>query len=144
MIVVDTNVFSELMRTEPDAGVVGWYARRDVSSRLAISAVSVAEILAGIETMDDGRRRRNLADRTAAAIEQQYDTRILPFDGNAAPAYATIRARCRRAGRPIDALDAQIAAICLVNDATLATRNARDFAGCGIRVVNPWEAASGD
>jgi len=139
MIVVDTNVVSELMRAEPDARVIAWHERPDVSTRLAITAISVAELFAGIETMDDGRRRRLLLDRTESALSTQYERRVLTFDVDAARAFAVIRAARRRAGLPVAALDAQIAAICLVHDATLATRNVRDFAGCGIRVVNPWE-----
>lgn len=139
MIVVDTDVFSELIRARPDPHVVEWYERPEVSRRLAITAVNVAELLAGIEAMDDGHRRRHLAERTEAALAQEYGGRTLPFDDRAARCYAMIHAARRRAARPIDPLDAQIAAICLAHDATLATRNVRDFAGCGIRVVNPWE-----
>jgi predicted nucleic acid-binding protein len=140
MIVVDTNVFSELMRSEPDRRVISWYQHSDIVPQLAITAISVAELFAGIETMDDGQRRRLLADRTESALSDQYGRSVLPFDATAARAYALIRGVRRRAGLPISAFEAQIAAVCMAHDATLATRNVRDFAGCGIRVVNPWEA----
>lgn len=138
MIVVDTNVVSEASRIVPDARVDGWFKRR-VGEELYVTATVAAELYFGIERMPPGRRRTTLSSRIGLILDQYFDDRITPFDDAAARAYATIQAIRRRSGRPISMGDAQIAAVCLVHDATLATRNTRDFQECGIRLVNPWE-----
>ncbi|MFT4029708.1 MAG: PIN domain-containing protein [Protaetiibacter sp.] len=99
----------------------------------------LAELLTGLE-LEPPSQKRSARERHLDHIFELFVGRILPFDEGAARAYPTIVATRRRAGRVISVPDAQIAAVCLVHDATLATRNVRDFAGCGIRVVNPWAA----
>jgi toxin FitB len=138
MIVLDTNVVSELMRKSPAETVVQW-VNRHAAKRLHVTAITQAEILHGILLLPRGKRRAAIAAAAAAMFEEDFHGRILPFGSDAAAMYAVIAAERRSAGRPISAFDAQIAAIVRANGATLATRNVRDFAGCGIDVVNPWK-----
>ena len=137
MIVLDTNVLSEIMRPEPDPAVAAWISARPASS-LFTTAVTQAEILYGVRLLPSARRR----SRLEAAIDDMFRTdfagRVLPFDQAAAHAYAEIAVARRRAGRPISQFDAQIAAIARSRDAGVATRNIADFEGCGIGVIDPW------
>ncbi|TAM70692.1 MAG: type II toxin-antitoxin system VapC family toxin [Microbacteriaceae bacterium] len=137
MIVVDTNAVSEAARGVPDTNVDDWFDHR-IGDELYVTATIMAELCFGIELMPLGRRRSTLQSRIDLVLGQYFADRVLPFDGMAARAYATIHATRRRSGCPMSMADAQIAATCLVNGATLATRNVCDFQGCGIRLVNPW------
>lgn len=138
MIVLDTNVISELMRSKPDEGVLEWTAEQPMAG-LFTTALTQAEIFYGLALLPKGRRR----DKLIAAAEPMFDVdlegRVLPFDSSAAQAYADIAIARKRAGHPISQIDAQVAAIVRSRGARLATRNVRDFNGCGITVVNPWE-----
>ena len=136
MIVVDTNVVSELMKAEPSARVEAW-ARRHPASELRLTAITVAEVLYGIERLPRGRRKTAIR-RAATEVFGRFAEQILPFDAHAAPYYAEIVDGRDRLGAPISGYDAQIAAICRVHGATLATRNMKDFHHVGIDVVNPW------
>jgi len=136
MILIDTNVVSELMNTD-GAAIAPWLADVETSS-LFLTTVTRAEIRYGLERMPDGRRRANLEARAELVFQGAVD-RTLSFDSRAADAFGRISADRDRAGRPISTADAQIAAIALVHRAALATRNVRDFEGVGLRVVNPWE-----
>lgn len=140
MIVLDTNVLSELMRPVPEPRVVDWLDAQETTS-VAITAITVAEILYGIERLADGRRKRSLAAAAAAMFEEDFAGRILAFDGEAAIHYAERVAAGEQAGRAVHMADAQIAAICLRHQAALATRNVRDFESLGVKLVNPWEIA---
>lgn len=137
MIVVDTNVLSELMRSEPHAAVFAWTAAQPRSS-LYTTSVNVAEILYGIAALPPGRRRSMLADLAGAMFAEDFTGRILPFDDAAAARYAEIVVSRRQQGRPIEAFDAQIAAVALVACADLATRDIGGFAGCGLNLIDPW------
>ncbi|MBQ1017275.1 type II toxin-antitoxin system VapC family toxin [Micromonospora sp. D93] len=140
MIVLDTNVVSELMRSEPASVVVGWLQRRS-GDALYTTTVTVAEIRYGIARLPDGRRRESLrqaADEIFAAFPRQ----VLPFDLAAANAYADIVAGRESLGSPIDGFDAQIAAICRSQAATLATRNGKDFTDTGIAIIDPWHGTA--
>lgn len=137
MIVLDTNVVSVMM-TGSDDRVRGWLAGQDADA-LCTTTITVAEVEFGIAKLPEGQRRRVLADQ-AARVWDAFPDFAIPFDARAAYAYAEVRARRRHAGRPIAALDAQIAAICVVHRATLATRNTKDFEGTGVEVVDPWSA----
>jgi predicted nucleic acid-binding protein len=106
---------------------------------LYTTSVSKAEILYGIAVLPEGRRRLALAAAAAAMFADDFEGRVLPFDEAAAAHYAEIVAARRHEGRPIEAFDAQIAATARVANAGLATRDSRDFAGCGLTLVNPWE-----
>lgn len=137
MIIVDTNVLSELMKPAPDSAVRDWVRAQD-AEELHTTSISLAEIRYGIERLPSGRRKdllRTTADEVFAAFEDQ----VLPFDAAAAQPCATIVTTRNEAGLPIDGFDAQIAAICSVHQGTLATRNLKDFRGTGIRLTNPWE-----
>lgn len=137
MILLDTNVISELMRTEPARIVLDWFGQHD-SADLFISAVTEAELRSGVAILPEGQRRDRLQLALDAMIDQDFQTRVLPFDSPAAKAYADITARRRAAGRPIAEADCQIAAIARAMGAPVATRNLKDFDGCGIRLINPW------
>jgi len=137
MIVLDTNVLSELLRPAPEARVLAWLDAQPPAS-LFTSAVTQGEILYGIRLLPDGQRRKKLWDAAVAIFNEDFAGRVLSFDGDAAGVYAEIGASRRAVGRPISQFDATIAAITRSRGASLATRNAKDFEGCGIDVVNPW------
>ncbi len=136
MIILDTNVVSELMRTTPDPVVVAW-ARAQPPELVHTSALTVAEVGYGIARLPPGRRRQLLA-ATAEQVFTAFPGRVLPFDAAAAAAYGDVVTTRERAGTPISALDAQIAAITRAHDAALATRNTNDFTGLELDLVNPW------
>jgi predicted nucleic acid-binding protein len=137
VIVLDTNVISEVFRPQPDPNVVAWL--ESLSGDVAITAITLAELLAGVRRMPDGQRRVALAARIESAVDPYRQSRaVLAFDDEAAGHYAEIFAARERAGLPISMADAQIAAICRSNDAVCATRNTKDFAGTGIELVDPW------
>jgi toxin FitB len=137
MLVFDTNVVSELMKATPDEVVLNW-ALAHRSYGMYTTAITVAEIRLGIDRLPDGRRKMLLSEAAGDAFTKFADT-ILPFDAVAAVLYPRVVMGRTRAGLPIDEADARIAAICRVVDATLATRNTKDFAETGLKLVNPWE-----
>ena len=139
MILLDTNVLSELLRPVPEPGVLGWLERQPAMS-IYTTTVTQAEILLGVAVMPAGKRRNQLAAAVAAIFAEDFMDRVLPFDGDAAAAFADIVAARRSLGTPISQFDAMIAALARSRGAQLATRNVRDFAHCGIDVVNPWQA----
>jgi len=142
MIVLDTNVVSELMRRRPEAAVLEWIDGERPSD-LAITAVTAAELLHGVARLPNGARRRRLAAAVDGMLVEDFAGRLLPFDGAAAVHYAQLVAARERAGRPIAVADGQIAAICRHYGAALATRNVRDFAATGVEVLDPWTARAG-
>lgn len=137
MFVVDTNVVSELMRAGPDPRVLQWFADRS-ADEMYLTAINEAELRTGAAIMPEGKRRDSLMALIDAMISEDFAGRVLPFDSNAARAYAEISLARRRAGRPILDADCQIAAIALACGATITTRNVADFEGCGIPILNPW------
>jgi toxin FitB len=137
MIVLDTNVVSELLRPTPAPEVEAWLAAQD-GATIWFTAVGEAELRHGVAILPAGRRRNDLAGAIEAMLEEDFRDRILPFDRIAARAYATIAAERRAAGRPISQFDCQIAAIAHAHRAAVATRNSSDYAGCGIEVIDPW------
>jgi toxin FitB len=140
LYLLDTNVVSELLRPMPDPRAIGWFSAHPTSS-LYLSTVSEAELLLGVTLLPEGKRRSALAAAVEAILAEEFSGRILSFDRTAAQCYAAISASCRMAGRPISAFDGQIASIALANDLSVVTRNLRDFAGCGIGIIDPWQAA---
>lgn len=138
MIVLDTNVLSELMRPAPDTLVVDWLDRQDVRS-VAISAITIAEILYGIERLPYGKRKRGFTARAAAMFEEEFSGRILSFDSEAAVHYAEQVATSEGKERQVHMADAQIAAICIQHKAVLITRNVKDFETLSVEAINPWE-----
>ena len=138
MILIDTNVLSEIMRPVPAEGIVRWMdslSRGDVG----ITAITVAEILYGIGALAKGKRKRRLIETARLMFEEDFNDRIFAFDGQAAVEYADIVIRRERVGRPILMPDAMIAAICRVHSCELATRNIKDFEGTGIELIDPFE-----
>ncbi|MFI5840030.1 type II toxin-antitoxin system VapC family toxin [Catenuloplanes sp. NPDC051500] len=140
MIVLDSNVVSELMRSEPARSVVEWL-QSNTGEALYTTAITIAEIRYGIARLPQGRRRDSL-HQAANEIFAAFPRQVLPFDLAAAGAYADIAATRSNLGAPIDSMDAQIAAICRSQSAILATRNIKDFAETGVALVNPWETAA--
>lgn len=139
MIVLDTNVLSELIRGRPAARVVEWVDEQDART-LAITAITVAELLYGVARLADGARKARLASAVRALVHEDFSDRVLAFDGMAAERYADFVADREREGRPVTTADAQVAAICLCHGATLATRNSRDFEASDIDILDPWNA----
>ncbi|MDE0409046.1 MAG: type II toxin-antitoxin system VapC family toxin [Alphaproteobacteria bacterium] len=140
MIVLDTNVVSELMRKAPNPAVETWawgYAAED----LFFSAIGEAELRYGAAIAPPGRRRDTLLSDIEATLLEAFGNRVLPFDSGAARAYAEIVAARRAAGRPVSQSDSQIAAIARSRGMAVATRNVRDFEGAGVAVVDPWGGA---
>ncbi len=137
MILIDTNVVSELMRADPAAPMLDWFAHQEAAD-LYLSAVGEAEMRRGAAILQKGRRRERLIAAIDSMILEDFAGRVLPFDSAAAGAFAAIFADRRAAGRPISFPDCQIAAIARAHGAALATRNARDFEGCGVEIIDPW------
>lgn len=140
MILLDTNVLSELMKAAPDQAVLA-FVNGVPGMALFTSAITQAEILYGIALLPEGKRRDALLAAARTALDNHFRGRVLPFDGDAAEAFAAIAAARRQAGRPLSQADAQIAAIAKSRGAALATRNVSDFDGCGVSVINPWNVA---
>lgn len=137
MVILDTNVVSEFMRRHPEPAVVAWLNARPPHD-LFVTAVTEAEVRTGIAFLPAGRRRRHLVRAADRAFNELFEDRVLPFEREAARAYATIAAERRKAGRPISQFDCQIAAIARSLGGAVATRNTRDFDGTGIPVLDPW------
>lgn len=137
MIVLDTNVVSELMRSQPDARLMTWFERQPAAG-LFTTTLTQAEIFYGLALLLDGRRRQALTAAARLMFDEDFAGHILPFDVEAASIYPEIAADRRQIGKPISQVDAQIAAIVRSRGARLATRNTRDFSDCGITVVDPW------
>ncbi|MGO2745751.1 type II toxin-antitoxin system VapC family toxin [Microbacterium sp.] len=137
MIVLDTNVISEVFRPTPDPGVLAWL--ESLADEVAITTITLAELFAGVRRLPAGRRKTDLELALGAAIEPYRDTRsLLVFDDEAAEEYAEVLLAREQAGLPITTPDAQIAAICRAHGAVCATRNEKDFAETGVQVLNPW------
>jgi toxin FitB len=139
VIVVDTNVISELMRGEPHPAVLSWVAAQP-RSLLYASYVSQAEILYGIAALPEGRRRTALAAAAEAMFTEDFAGRVLPFEARAAARYPEIVLARRQAGKPIEKFDALIAATALAAGASIATRDTGGFTGCSLTVIDPWTA----
>ena len=138
MIILDTNVLSEMMRAAPDAAFEQWMRAQNPVAQFT-TAICEAEILYGLAVLPAGRRRMTLV-KAADAVFARLASRILPFDSASAKIFAEIASSRRRSGRPISESDAQIAAIARLYGATIATHNVSDFASCGVAVVDPWSA----
>ena len=137
MIVLDTNVLSECLRPAPDARVMAWMAAQP-SGSLFTTTVVEAEILYGIRLLAEGARKTALASAVSEIFAVDLAGRVIPFDRDCAEAFADIAASRKVSGQPISQFDAMIAAVTRSRGATLATRNQRDFADCGIGLIDPW------
>ena len=138
MTVLDSNVVSEGLKPVPSEVVLDWLAAQ-ISSEVFTTSITLAEVLYGVEALPHGKRRTRLLEAVEKIFALEFTGRILPFDEDAARAYATIVASRNAAGRPISQLDAMIAAIARTHRATVATRNIADFEDCGIQLVDPWK-----
>ncbi|MGD0762785.1 MAG: type II toxin-antitoxin system VapC family toxin [Roseiarcus sp.] len=137
MIILDTNVVSEPMKVNADPAVAAWLDRQ-AAETLYLTAVSLAELLVGVETMPAGKRREGVGAALGELLSRLFGARILPFDENAARAYATLVARARANGCALSAADAEIAAIATVKGFTVATRDTAPFVAAGVPIVDPW------
>jgi predicted nucleic acid-binding protein len=137
MILLDTNVVSEPMRQKPDPNVLAWLDAQAAES-LYLTAVSLAELLLGIESLPAGRRRKVLASALDKQIVALFGERIVPFDVGAAQSFGKIVTTARRRGHLISVPDAQIAAIAATRRFSVATRDETPFRAAGIAVINPW------
>ena len=138
MIIVDTNVISELLRPAPAKQVETWLADQD-GANLYFTTIGEAELRHGVAILPSGKRRTALTRAIEGILEEDFRDRILPFDRPAASAYAAIAAERRALGRPISQFDCQIAAIALAHGASVATRNTSDYESCGVDLLNPWD-----
>jgi predicted nucleic acid-binding protein len=138
VIVLDTNVISELMRPAPDERVVRW-VDRFLYGEVFITAITAGELLHGVARLPAGHRKDLLAARVSELLNEDFNEQIMPFDHLAAEHYARLTATRENQGLPISMADAQIAATCRRYGASLATRNATDFADTGVTVLDPWE-----
>lgn len=137
MIVLDTNVISEVLRPVPEPAVLDWL-RSMRRGELWTSSIVVAELFLGVDLLAPGKRQQVLREKMEQMVSLLFTGKIFTFDLAAALAYGPILATRQQMGRPIDEMDALIAATALTNGATLATRNIPDFEHCGIPLVNPW------
>lgn len=140
MILLDTNVISEPQRREPNARVLDWIDAQALET-LYLSAITVAELRAGIALMPAGKRRHVLHDNLEKCLLPMFANRVLSFDMACTKAYAELLAKARAAGLAIETADAFIAAVALANGFTVATRDTTPFEAAGLTVINPWDAA---
>ena len=140
MIILDTNVLSELMRPTPSPRVVAWVAKQP-AAELFTTSITEAEIFFGLELLTKGKRREGLLAAAEAMFAEDLAGRVFEFDSDAARAFSKIAAHRRALGRPISHADAQIAAITQVRGARLATRNVADFEDCGLDATDPWNGS---
>lgn len=142
MFILDTNVLSAMMGSRPAPEVAAWIAEQP-EDLLFTATVCQAEILSGLAIMPEGRRRSALQAAARGIFTEDFDGRVLPFDTDAAAAYADIFAARKRAGRPTAPLDLMIAAVARVKGASVVTRDTSGFEECGVPIINPWQTPSG-
>jgi predicted nucleic acid-binding protein len=140
MIILDTNVLSELMMPTPSPRVVAWVAKQP-ATEIFTTSITEAEIFYGLELLAKGKRREDLLAAAEAMLAEDLAGRVLGFDSDAARAFSRIAAHRCALGKPISHADAQIAAITQVRGAKLATRNVADFEDCGLHAVDPWNGS---
>jgi predicted nucleic acid-binding protein len=141
VIILDTNVVSELIRATPDPRVRAWVNSRP-SAQVGTTAITAAELHYGVARLPVGQRRQQLAVAVSALLNDALRGRIAPFDEHAARRYADVITGREHAGRPIGIPDAQIAAICRELGAVLATRNIKDFEETGVELIDPWQVGN--
>jgi toxin FitB len=139
MVILDTNIISEALSQRPNTIVKAWLREQPVAS-IFTTSVTEAEILRGLRDLPDGKRKRDLEAAVQPIFERDFAGRVLPFDSEAAHAYADLIAVRRKIGRPIGSFDAQIAGIAISRGAAIATRNTKDFSDVGLALINPWGA----
>lgn len=138
MILLDTNLISEPLRPAPHPGVIAWIDAQPLET-LFLSAVTVAELRAGIASLPAGKRRETLRERVESQVLPVFTGRVLAFDLAATQPYADLLAKSRSKGQAIGLADACIAAIAVTHGMSVATRDAAAFKAAGVAVINPWE-----
>lgn len=141
MILIDTNVISELWKAQPSANVLAWVDAQSIET-LYLSAVTVAELRFGLATMPKGKRRTVFQDRMETEVLPAFAGRVLPFDLAASQAYADLMARAMAGGQTIGKADGYIAAIAAASGLMVATRDTSPFEAAGLKVINPWNATT--
>ena len=139
MIILDTNVISELMREEPHKNVKEWVAAHK-PTELSLTTIAIAEIQKGLARLAKGKRRNTLENNFSIFVAEAFNDRIYSFDEEAAYIYGKIVEKREKEGFNTDAVDLMIGAIVKSQNASIATRNTKDFEGCGIKIINPWES----
>jgi len=138
VIVLDTNVVSEPIKPNGHPAVRAWLDQQS-SETLYLTTTSLSELLLGVEILQEGRRKAGLSTALNELIQRLFESRILPFDNEAARSYASLVARARSVGQAVSVADGQIAAIAVASHFTVATRDVGPFATAGLSVINPWE-----
>jgi predicted nucleic acid-binding protein len=139
MILLDTNIVSEVMRIQPNINVIKWLNNQD-SSLLFLSSITIAEIGYGLYILPNGKRKKQLQLHFDQFIKNGFDYRILEFTEHAARKYASVMGGRKIIGRPLNVPDGQIASIALENGFSVATRNIKDFEEYGLKLINPFDA----
>ncbi len=139
MILIDTNVISELWKIEPDPGVLAWIDLQAIET-LYLSAITLAELRFGLAIMPEGKRRSIYQDRLEREVLPAFTGRVLPFDLDASQSYAALMARAKTEGKAISKADGYIAATATARALMVATRDVAPFQAAGLTVINPWEA----
>lgn len=137
MIILDTNIISEMMKPYPSDNLISWLDQEDVS-KLYITTITIAEISYGINALPEGNKKVLIAEAFSRTIMSGFELRIYPFDESSAYLYGKIMADRKKKGRPLSIPDGQISAIALSRNCTVATRNVNDFVNSGIDIVNPF------
>lgn len=138
MIILDTNIVSEVMKAEPNPAVLAWMNAQD-GADLFLTVITIGEISFGLHGMTEGRRRQSLDSAFERIVESDFQDRVLPVTAESARRYGVLMAQRKALGRPLGVADGFIAAIAFVEGFALATRNVRDFDHCGVTVINPFE-----
>lgn len=142
MIVLDTNILSELVRPIPAQAVQKWLLNNTGNESMVTTVITVSEIEYGLARLPDGRRRKTLEERFEALTGAYFDFAVLPFDENAARLAGRLRATREISGLHAQSADMMIAAITALAGASLATRNVKDFTNTGIDLINPWDSVN--
>lgn len=137
MIIVDTNVISEVMRPHPAQSVLNWFNAQD-SKQLYITTVTLAEIGYGLRILPEGQRKKLLQNRFEQFVTLAFENRVLDFTASAARSYAKLMGHRKEIGRPMNLPDGQIASIAYAYGFAVATRNIKDFEDCGLELINPF------
>ncbi|NTF59438.1 type II toxin-antitoxin system VapC family toxin [Agrobacterium rhizogenes] len=140
MIVLDTNVISELWKAEPDPNVLAWIDAQMVET-LYLSTITIAELRFRLATMPEGKRRTIYQDRLEREVLPAFSGRVLPFDLDASQAYAKLMAQAKEAGKAIGKVEGYIAATAAARGLTVATRDTGPFEAAGLSVINPWDVS---
>ncbi len=139
MILLDTNIISEIMKEFPSESVTTWLSQQH-SLTLYVSSISIAEVRYGLNIMPESKKRSRLESSFTSVMQSAFSQRVLVFDENAAIQYATLMSKNKKTGSVMTTFDAQIASIAISTRSLLATRNTKDFVRCGTQIINPFES----